>query len=410
MISGHIGFAIGLQEAMDIDVLVHGEPERTDMMDLPSCAHLPDIPRAQVEYFGQELNGMIFTEAGWVQSYGSRYVRPPIICGDVSFVKPITVAEFAIAQGLTSRPVKGMLTGPVTILNWSFPRVDITRKSQAFQLALALRQEVSSLENAGCRVVQVDEPALREGLPLKADRWDGYLSWAVDAFRVTCATAKPETQDIMAAIDRMDGEFFVLLCHVLTDAYVQVNSGNTQYSHSILARTFYSPHPAADVLTIENSRSDDEMVRALANAKYGRDVGPGVYDVHSPVVPSVSFIKDKINCHPSLSAWSKGFKPWLRVPALRRSFVSTGILNGDTRLIWVNPDCGLKTRGWAETIPSLRNMVQAAREMREELHGKDAVAECAAQSMAVKPGSRGVGGVRGTSPGRVCQPVCACCL
>mmetsp|Transcript_12878 Transcript_12878/g.35091 ORF Transcript_12878/g.35091 Transcript_12878/m.35091 type:complete len:130 (+) Transcript_12878:1-390(+) len=129
------------------------------------------------------------------------------------------------------------------------------------------------------------------------------------------------------------------------------------------------------------------MVRALANAKYGRDVGPGVYDVHSPVVPSVSFIKDKI-----------------------KSFVSTGILNGDTRLIWVNPDCGLKTRGWAETIPSLRNMVQAAREMREELHGKDAVAECAAQSMAVKPGSRGVGGVRGTSPGRVCQPVCACCL
>eukprot|EP00798_Chlamydomonas_sp_ICE-L_P023428 gene23428-30708_t len=239
-----------------------------------------------------------------------------------------------VAQALTRRPVKGMLTGPVTILNWSFPRRDITRRAQALQLALALRQEVAALEAAGCRCgpgscsgstgadpnlhpFQVDEPALREGLPLKSSRWAAYLGWAVDAFRLSTAVAAPATQvvthlcysdfqDIMAAIDNMD----------------------------------------ADVLTIENSSSGDDMVRALAASRYGWDIGPGVYDVHSPVVPSVEFMKAKI-----------------------RSFVATGILDGRLDRIWVNPDCGLKTRGWEETIPALRNMVQAAAEMRAELAG-----------------------------------------
>eukprot|EP00798_Chlamydomonas_sp_ICE-L_P005552 gene5552-4186_t len=298
-IASHIGFVIGIQESLGMDVLVHGESERTDM----------------VEYFGQALEGMLFTQHGWVQSYGSRYVRPPLIVGDIAFTRSMTVDEFKVAQALTRRPVKGMLTGPVTILNWSFPRHDITRRAQALQLALALRQEVAALEAAGCRVVQVDEPALREGLTPKSSRWAAYLGWAVDAFRLSTAVAAPATQvvthlsysdfqDIMAAIDDMD----------------------------------------ADVLTIENSRSGDDMVRALAASRYGRDIGPGVYDVHSPVVPSVEFMKSKI-----------------------RSFVATGILDGRLDRIWVNPDCGLKTRGWEETIPALRNMVQAAAEMRAEL-------------------------------------------
>ncbi|GFH22837.1 cobalamin-independent methionine synthase, partial [Haematococcus lacustris] len=297
-IASHIGFAIGMQEALGLDVLVHGEAERTDM----------------VEYFGAGLTGMAFTEHGWVQSYGSRYVRPPLVVGDIAFNKPMTVWEYKVAQALTPRPVKGMLTGPVTILNWSFPRRDISRRAQALQLALALREEVAALEAAGCTVVQVDEPALREGLPLKAERWEGYLGWAVDAFRLTTAVAAPATQivthlcysdfqDIMAAIDAMDAVVVA----------------------------------AADVLTIENSRSSDEMIRALAAAQYGRDIGPGVYDVHSPVVPTVEFMKEKI-----------------------RSFVASGILGGaaGATRVWVNPDCGLKTRGWDETIGSLRNMVQ----------------------------------------------------
>ncbi|KAL6745237.1 cobalamin-independent methionine synthase [Haematococcus lacustris] len=322
-IASHIGFAIGMQEALGLDVLVHGEAERTDM----------------VEYFGAGLTGMAFTEHGWVQSYGSRYVRPPLVVGDIAFNKPMTVWEYKVAQALTPRPVKGMLTGPVTILNWSFPRRDISRRAQALQLALALREEVAALEAAGCTVVQVDDPALREGLPLKAERWQGYLGWAVDAFRLTTAVAAPATQivthlcysdfqDIMAAIDAMD----------------------------------------ADVLTIENSRSSDEMIRALAAAQYGRDIGPGVYDVHSPVVPTVEFMKEKI-----------------------RSFVASGILGGaaGATRVWVNPDCGLKTRGWDETIGSLRNMVQASAEVRAELAATGAVAPPApsATVTAAKPGA-----------------------
>ncbi|MEW5320201.1 MAG: hypothetical protein WDW38_011293 [Sanguina aurantia] len=298
-ITGHIAYAIGVQEGLGLDVLVHGESERSDM----------------VEYFGQSLGGMLFTEHGWVQSYGSRYVRPPLIVSDIVYKGAITVREFKIAQSLTPRPVKGMLTGPVTILNWSFPRKDISRKAQAMQLGLAIRQEVAALEAAGCRIIQVDEPALREGLPLKAERWNSYLTWAVDSFRLAVGVAAPATQivthlcysdfqDILPAIEGLD----------------------------------------ADVLTIENSRSDDAMVRALASAQYVRDIGPGVYDVHSPVVPTVEFMVSKM-----------------------REFQATGILAGRPECLWVNPDCGLKTRAWSETIASLKNMVEAAAVVRREV-------------------------------------------
>ena len=298
-INDYIKYAITEQERIGVDVLVHGEPERTDM----------------VEYFGQKMDGFTFTDNGWVQSYGSRYVRPPIIYGDVSRPSPMTTKEFEYSQSLSERPVKGMLTGPVTILNWSFPRKDITRQAQAFQLALALRDEVADLEKVGCRVIQVDEPALREGLPLKKERWASYLDWAVDAFKLATVVAAPSTQivthlcysefsDILAAIDGLD----------------------------------------ADVLTIENSRSGDEMVVALAKYGYGRDLGAGVYDVHSPVVPTVEFMKGKVVGQ-----------------------VGTGILKGHPERLWVNPDCGLKTREWAQVIPSLENMVAAATAARKEL-------------------------------------------
>jgi 5-methyltetrahydropteroyltriglutamate--homocysteine methyltransferase len=298
-INAYMKYAVDEQARVGIDVMVHGEPERTDM----------------VEYFGQRMDGFTFTEHGWVQSYGSRYVRPPIIHGDVTRPGAMTVKEFEYAQSLTDKPVKGMLTGPVTILNWSFPRKDITRQAQAFQLALALRDEVADLEKAGCRVIQVDEPALREGLPLKRERWASYLDWAVDAFKLATVVAAPSTQvvthlcysefsDILAAIDGLD----------------------------------------ADVLTIENSRSGDEMVVALAKYGYGRDLGAGVYDVHSPVVPTVEFMKAKI-----------------------AGQVATGILSGHMDRLWVNPDCGLKTREWAQVLPSLENMCKAAAEMRATL-------------------------------------------
>ncbi|GJQ14670.1 hypothetical protein GpartN1_g6461.t1 [Galdieria partita] len=293
-IDRHISFAIGVQEALGLDVFVHGESERSDM----------------VEYFGQKLRGFTFTENGWVQSYGSRYVRPPIIYADVSRISPMTVREFVVAQSMTNKPVKGMLTGPVTILNWSFPRKDIPRKQQALQIALALRDEVADLEKSGCSIIQMDEPALREGLPLKKERWNEYLDWAVKAFRLSTVVAAPKTQivthlcysdfqDILEAIDQMD----------------------------------------ADVLTIENSRSDDAMLRALAKYGYARDIGPGVYDVHSPAVPSTEFLVKKL----------EGFK-------------KSGI---PLERLWINPDCGLKTRQWEEVIPSLRNMVDVAVQLRK---------------------------------------------
>jgi 5-methyltetrahydropteroyltriglutamate--homocysteine methyltransferase len=288
-------YAIGVQDGLGLDMPVHGEFERTDM----------------VEYFAEKLTGFAFTRHGWVQSFGSRYVRPPIIYGDVARPLAMTVREFVVAQSFTEKPVKGMLTGPVTILNWSYPRTDIPKHEIAFQIALALRDEIADLEDAGARAIQVDEPALREGLPLKRERWDAYLTWATDAFLVTTARAKPETQvhthmcysefgDILSAIDRLD----------------------------------------ADVISIENARSDDATLRELGAYGYPREVGPGVYDIHSPVVPTVDFIEEKL-----------------------RSFVR----HLAAERLWVNPDCGLKTRAWKEVLPSLRNMMEAVERLRREL-------------------------------------------
>ena len=286
---------IQAQDEIGLDVLVHGEFERTDM----------------VEYFAERLQGFAVTEHGWVQSYGSRCVRPPIIYGDIDRPAALTVREFSLAQSATGRPVKGMLTGPVTILNWSFPRADIPRREIAFQIALALRDEIRDLEAAGARLVQVDEPALREGLPLRPERRAEYLAWAVDAFRLATGGARPETQihthmcygdfgDVIEAIDRMD----------------------------------------ADVISLENARSGDETLEELARFGYRRQVGPGVYDVHSPAVLTLEAALGK------LRAFHKHLPP---------------------DQIWVNPDCGLKTRAWPEVLASLRNLVAAARQVREEV-------------------------------------------
>jgi len=296
-IDAQIAECIKLQEEIGIDVLVHGEFERTDM----------------VENFGQQLSGFAFTEHGWVQSYGSRYVRPPIIFGDVERTAPMTVREFQVAQALTQNPVKWMLTGPVTILNWSFPRADLSRQEQAFQIALALREEVADLEAAGAQVIQVDEPALREGLPLKLEHWSEYLSWAVDAFRLATAIAQPQTQihthmcycefgDIIKDIERLD----------------------------------------ADVISIENSRSNNQTLHEVTKAGYSHQIGNGVYDIRSPVIPTAEQL----------------------VQQLRAGMTSLPLGQ-----IWVNPDCGLKTRRWEEVIPALKNMVVAAKVLREEANG-----------------------------------------
>ncbi|PPS40400.1 5-methyltetrahydropteroyltriglutamate--homocysteine S-methyltransferase [Chroococcidiopsis sp. TS-821] len=295
-IDAEIAKCIQIQEEAGLDVLVHGEFERTDM----------------VEFFGQQLSGFAFTEHGWVQSYGSRCVRPPIIYGDVARTQPMTLREFKVAQSLTNKIVKGMLTGPVTMINWSFTRIDIPRSEQAMQIALALREEVADLEAAGAKMVQIDEPALREGLPLKPERWNEYLSWAVDAFRLAAGVAKPETQihthmcysefgDIIQHIERLD----------------------------------------ADVLSIENSRSNNETLFEITNAGYKHQVGNGVYDVHSPAIPSTEQMVQQLKM---------------------------GVANLPNEQIWVNPDCGLKTRRWEEVIPSLKNMVEAAKIIREEVN------------------------------------------
>eukprot|EP01134_Creolimax_fragrantissima_P005362 CFRG5362T1 len=292
-VDNQISYNIGIQEAIGLDVLVHGEPERTDM----------------VEYFGEKLTGFAFTRNGWVQSYGSRYVRPPIIHSDVSRTEAMTVREFQVAQSMTTKPVKGMLTAATTIINWSFPRKDISREKQAYQIALALREEVLDLEAAGCKVIQVDDPALREGLPLKKENWDAYLRWAVRAFRLSTSGVKPETQivthlcyadfeDILEAIDDMN----------------------------------------ADVLTIENSRSSDDMLLALVRHGYSRDIGPGVYDIHSPVIPTLETMTTRV-----------------------KLFTDCGL---SPERIWVNPDCGLKTRKWREVLQSLKNMVDVANNER----------------------------------------------
>ena len=285
------------QEALGLDVLVHGEAERNDM----------------VEYFGEQLAGYVFTESGWVQSYGSRCVKPPILYGDVHRPQPITVEWARYAQSLTDKPMKGMLTGPVTILNWSFVRDDQPRSVSCYQLALALRQEVLDLEAAGIRVIQIDEAALREGLPLRRSEWAEYLQWAVESFRIAANGVRDEMQihthmcysefnDIIASIADMD----------------------------------------ADVITIETSRSHMELLEAFEDFSYPNQIGPGVYDIHSPNIPSETHIVQLMH------------KAAERIPPER---------------LWVNPDCGLKTRTWEEVIPALRNMVAAAKALRAE-HAK----------------------------------------
>ncbi|WP_420284102.1 5-methyltetrahydropteroyltriglutamate--homocysteine S-methyltransferase [Serratia liquefaciens] len=293
-ISEHIKQAIVEQERLGLDVLVHGEAERNDM----------------VEYFGENLDGFVFTQNGWVQSYGSRCVKPPVIIGDISRLEAITVEWAKYAQSLTDKPVKGMLTGPVTILCWSFPREDVTREVIAKQIALALRDEVEDLENAGIGIIQIDEPALREGLPLRRSDWAAYLNWAVEAFKLNAAVAQDDTQ------------IHTHMC------YCEFND----IMDSIAALD-------ADVITIETSRSDMDLLEAFKEFEYPNEIGPGVYDIHSPNVPSVEWIEALLR------------KAAQNIPAER---------------LWVNPDCGLKTRGWPETRQSLTNMVLAAQRLREQ--------------------------------------------
>jgi 5-methyltetrahydropteroyltriglutamate--homocysteine methyltransferase len=286
---------IRFQEEVDLDVLVHGEPERNDM----------------VQYFAEQMEGYVFTQNAWVQSYGSRYVRPPIIFGDVRRPAPMTVGWTLYAQSLTERPVKGMLTGPVTMLQWSFVRDDQPRSETCEQLALAIRDEVSDLEQAGIKVIQVDEPAIREGLPLRRDRWREYLEWAVYCFRVSVAVVGDETQvhthmcysdfgDIMEQIQQMD----------------------------------------ADVLLIEAARSRMELLHDWERTGYRQEIGPGVYDIHSPRVPPTDEMAELLRA-------------------------AADVLEPEQ--VWVNPDCGLKTRAWPETEAALRNMVEAAKQLREQL-------------------------------------------
>ncbi|MGL9719748.1 5-methyltetrahydropteroyltriglutamate--homocysteine S-methyltransferase [Symbiopectobacterium sp.] len=291
-IAEHIKQAIVEQERLGLDVLVHGEAECNDM----------------VEYFGEHLDGFIFTQNGWVQSYGSRCVKPPVIIGDISRPEPITVEWAKYAQSLTDKPVKGMLTGPVTILCWSFPREDVSRETIAKQIALALRDEVADLESAGIGIIQIDEPALREGLPLHRSDWQAYLAWGVEAFRLNAAVVRDDTQ------------IHTHMC------YCEFND----IMDSIAALD-------ADVITIGTSRSDMELLESFEEFEYPNEIGPGVYDIHSPNVPSVEWIEALLR------------KAAQRIPAER---------------LWVNPDCGLKTRGWPETRQSLANMVETAQRLR----------------------------------------------
>ncbi len=287
-----IAQAVHKQEALGLDVLVHGEAERNDM----------------VEYFGEQLEGFAFTSNGWVQSYGSRCVKPPILFGDVSRSQAMTVAWTVYAQSLSTRPVKGMLTGPITILQWSFVRDDQPRADTALQIALAIRDEVLDLEAAGIAIIQIDEPAIREGLPLRKAHWKDYLAWAARAFRIAAGGAADATQihthmcysefnDILPEIAAMD----------------------------------------ADVITIETSRSDMELLRAFSDYHYPNQIGPGVYDIHSPRIPAVDEM----------------------VRLMEKAATTIA-----PEQLWVNPDCGLKTRGWPETEAALRNMVDAAKQLR----------------------------------------------
>lgn len=289
-----IRHAVELQEGLGLDVLVHGEAERNDM----------------VEYFAEQLDGYLFTRFGWVQSYGSRCVKPAVIYGDLSRPRPMTVDWIRYAQGLTDKVMKGMLTGPVTMLMWSFPREDVSREEQARQLALAIRDEVVDLERAGIRIVQIDEAAFREGLPLRREQWKSYLDWATEAFRLCASGVRDETQ------------IHTHMCYSEFNDVIE----------SIAAMD-------ADVITIETSRSDMELLDAFEAFEYPNEIGPGVYDIHSPRVPSTEEMVKLMR------------KAAQRIPAGR---------------LWVNPDCGLKTRGWPETEAALINLVAAARQLRRE--------------------------------------------
>ncbi|PPR43793.1 MAG: 5-methyltetrahydropteroyltriglutamate--homocysteine methyltransferase [Alphaproteobacteria bacterium MarineAlpha6_Bin2] len=284
--------AIKFQEKIGMDVLVHGEFERNDM----------------VEYFGEQLHGFIFTKFGWVQSYGSRCVKPPIIYGDINRNTPMTIKWSKYAQSLTKKIVKGMLTGPVTILQWSFVRDDQSRELTCKQIALALREEVLDLEKMGLKIIQIDEPALREGLPLRKSDWNSYLNWAIDSFKIASSSVKDETQihthmcygefdDILDSIEKLD----------------------------------------ADVISIETSRSNMELLDSFKIYKYPNSIGPGVYDIHSPRVPTINEMKDLLN--------------------KAQKYI-------DKEKLWVNPDCGLKTRGWPEVKQSLKSMVLVAKSLR----------------------------------------------
>ncbi|MEO7065519.1 MAG: 5-methyltetrahydropteroyltriglutamate--homocysteine S-methyltransferase [Rhodanobacter sp.] len=295
LLKAEIEHVVRFQESIGLDVLVHGEPERNDM----------------VEYFGEQLDGYLFTKLGWVQSYGSRCVKPPVIWGDIARPAPMTVRWSSYAQSLTDLPMKGMLTGPVTMLQWSFVRDDLPRETVCRQMALALRDEVHDLEAAGIGVIQIDEPALREGLPLRRADWPSYLAWAVECFRITAGGVRDATQihthmcysefnDIIEAVAAMD----------------------------------------ADVISMETSRSRMELLDAFVQFHYPNGIGPGVYDIHSPRVPTGEEILDLL--HKALA-----------------------VLQPEQ--LWINPDCGLKTRGWAEVEPALRHMVSSAKQLRAEI-------------------------------------------
>ena len=291
-IGAAIAHAVERQEALGLDVLAHGEAERQDM----------------VEYFGEQLDGFVLTRHGWVQSYGSRCVKPPVIYGDVQRPAAMTVAWTVHAQSLTHKPMKGMLTGPVTLLQWSFVRDDQPRASTALQLALAIRDEVQDLETAGIGIIQIDEPAIREGLPLRRGQWDAYLDWATRAFRIAASVVSDATQ------------IHTHMCYAeFNDILPQIAAMD------------------ADVITLESSRSGMELLTDLGQFRYQNEIGPGVYDIHSPRVPSTV---DMVRLLQKASAV---------IPPAN---------------LWVNPDCGLKTRGWTETEAALKNMVAAARQMR----------------------------------------------
>ncbi|MCZ6611009.1 MAG: 5-methyltetrahydropteroyltriglutamate--homocysteine S-methyltransferase [Planctomycetota bacterium] len=294
-LEAEIAETIRFQEEIGLDVLVHGEPERNDM----------------VQYFGEQLTGFAFTQQAWVQSYGSRYVRPPIIYGDVSRPQPMTVRWATYAASLTDKPIKAMLTGPITMLQWSFVRDDQSRRDTARQIALAVRDEVGDLEAAGIGVIQIDEPAIREGLPLRRHDWPAYLEWAVECFRIASSGVRDDTQ------------IHTHMCYAEFNDIVE----------AIAALD-------ADVISIESSRSQMELLDAFESYEYPNEIGPGVYDIHSPRIPSAEEMRELLSR-------------------------ATRYLSADQ--VWVNPDCGLKTRCWEEIRPALRNMVQAAQAMRAEL-------------------------------------------